>query len=78
MSFEDLGLAPFLLRALSEQGYENPTPIQEQAIPLALAGRVRSAHVQTSLVKDGDHRLSRGEDIALLVATVASLMAPRP
>jgi predicted RNA methylase len=39
MSFENLGLAPFLLRALSEQGYENPTPIQEQAIPLALEGR---------------------------------------
>ncbi len=32
MSFESLGLAPFLLRALAEQGYENPTPIQQQAI----------------------------------------------
>ena len=39
MSFESLGLAPFLLRALAEQGYETPTPIQEQAIPLALEGR---------------------------------------
>ena len=28
MSFESLGLAPFLLRALAEQGYETPTPIQ--------------------------------------------------
>ena len=36
MSFEDLGLAPFLLRALAEQGYETPTPIQQQAIPLVL------------------------------------------
>ncbi|KAG1356721.1 hypothetical protein G6F61_014602 [Rhizopus arrhizus] len=39
MSVESLGLAPFLLRALAEQGYENPTPIQQQAIPLALADR---------------------------------------
>ena len=51
MSFEDLGLAPFLLRALSEQGYENPTPIQEQAIPLALAGRDLLAGAQTGTGK---------------------------
>ena len=30
MSFESLGLAPFLLRALAEQGYETPTPIPQQ------------------------------------------------
>ncbi|WP_313349008.1 DEAD/DEAH box helicase [Stenotrophomonas sp.] len=51
MSFENLGLAPFLLRALSEQGYENPTPIQEQAIPLALAGRDLLAGAQTGTGK---------------------------
>jgi pimeloyl-ACP methyl ester carboxylesterase len=38
-----------------------------------LAGRLRSADVQTILVKDGDHRLSRPQDLALLVAAVASL-----
>ncbi|HEY0862205.1 MAG TPA: DEAD/DEAH box helicase, partial [Pseudoxanthomonas sp.] len=38
MTFESLGLAPALLRALDEQGYTEPTPIQAQAIPLALAG----------------------------------------
>ena len=38
-----------------------------------LAGRVRSADVQTTLVKDGDHRLSRPQDLDLLIATVASL-----
>jgi pimeloyl-ACP methyl ester carboxylesterase len=41
---------------------------------LHLAEKLRSADVQTLLVKDGDHRLSRDSDIALLVATVASLM----
>jgi ATP-dependent RNA helicase RhlE len=51
MSFESLGLAPFLLRALSEQGYENPTPIQQQAIPLALAGHDLLAGAQTGTGK---------------------------
>ena len=51
MSFESLGLAPFLLRALSEQGYETPTPIQQQAIPLALAGHDRLAGAQTGTGK---------------------------
>jgi pimeloyl-ACP methyl ester carboxylesterase len=40
---------------------------------LRIAERVRSADVQTILVKDGDHRLSRPQDIALLVETVARL-----
>ncbi len=39
MKFEALGLTRPILDALKEQGYENPTPIQEQAIPAALAGR---------------------------------------
>lgn len=36
MKFEDLGLEGPLLQALEEKGYETPTPIQEQAIPLVL------------------------------------------
>ena len=51
MSFESLGLAPFLLRALTEQGYDTPTPIQEQAIPLALEGRDLLAGAQTGTGK---------------------------
>ncbi len=39
-----------------------------------LASRLRSADVQTLLVKDGDHRLSRDQDIALLIATVSALL----
>jgi ATP-dependent RNA helicase DeaD len=37
--FESLGLAPTLLQTLSTLGYEEPTPIQQEAIPLLLAGR---------------------------------------
>lgn len=40
---------------------------------LDLAAQLRSADVQVTLVKDGDHRLSRPQDIALLVATIESL-----
>ncbi|WP_106092732.1 DEAD/DEAH box helicase [Enhygromyxa salina] len=39
MSFEQLGLVPSLLRAVRESGYDQPTPIQTQAIPPALARR---------------------------------------
>ena len=51
MSFESLGLSPALLRALADVGYETPTPIQEQAIPLALAGRDLLGGAQTGTGK---------------------------
>lgn len=40
---------------------------------LRLAEKLRSPDVQVTLVKDGDHRLSRAEDIALLLRTIANL-----
>lgn len=39
MSFKELGLSEPILKAVTETGYENPTPIQAQAIPLVLEGR---------------------------------------
>ena len=39
MTFQNLGLIPPILKALADQGYEQPSPIQEKAIPPALAGR---------------------------------------
>lgn len=53
------------------QGQQDPDVPWRTA--LAIAERVGSADVQTLLVKDGDHRLSRPQDIALLIATVAAL-----
>ena len=41
---------------------------------LELMKLLRSADVQTAFVKDGDHRLSRGRDVALLIATVNGLL----
>ena len=51
MSFDTLGLMPELLRAVREQGYETPTPIQTQAIPLVLEGRDLMARAQTGTGK---------------------------
>ena len=39
MTFRELGLTQSILKALAELGYEKPSPIQEKAIPPALAGR---------------------------------------
>src|SRR3954463_11273202 len=39
LSFAELDLAPEVLQAVRDAGYTHPTPIQQQAIPLALAGR---------------------------------------
>src|SRR6266571_3342239 len=51
MPFTSLGLAPELLRAVAEEGYEQPTPIQQEAIPLALAGRDLIGSAQTGTGK---------------------------
>ena len=50
-SFEDLDLAPEVLHAVRDAGYTHPTPIQEQAIPLALAGRDLIGLAQTGTGK---------------------------
>jgi ATP-dependent RNA helicase RhlE len=51
MSFETLGLAPELLRAVAAKGYSTPTPIQIKAIPAVLSGRDLVAGAQTGTGK---------------------------
>jgi ATP-dependent RNA helicase RhlE len=51
MQFSDLGLVAELLRAVEEQGYTQPTPIQEQAIPPILLGQDVMAGAQTGTGK---------------------------
>ncbi len=66
MSFSDLGLAPELLRAVADKGYDVPSPIQLQAIPAVLAGRDVLAGAQTGTGKTAGfvlpilHRLAGG------------------
>jgi ATP-dependent RNA helicase RhlE len=51
VDFSGLGLAEPLLRAISEEGYTQPTPIQQKAIPLVMAGRDLLAAAQTGTGK---------------------------
>lgn len=51
MSFETLGLSADILRAVTEKGYSEPTPIQREAIPVILAGRDVLAGAQTGTGK---------------------------
>ena len=51
MKFEELNLAPAIIKAVLEQGYETPTPIQAQAIPLVLAGHDLLGGAQTGTGK---------------------------
>ncbi|HEY0847582.1 MAG TPA: DEAD/DEAH box helicase [Noviherbaspirillum sp.] len=49
--FEDFGLSPEILRALADQGYVHPTPIQAEAIPIVLQGRDVMGAAQTGTGK---------------------------
>ncbi|MBC7456534.1 MAG: DEAD/DEAH box helicase, partial [Massilia sp.] len=49
--FDQFGLAPAILRALTDQGYVHPTPIQAQAIPIVLQGRDVMGAAQTGTGK---------------------------
>jgi len=51
MSFNNIGLSADILRAVSEQGYSKPTPIQRQAIPVVLQGKDILAGAQTGTGK---------------------------
>ena len=51
MNFDELNLAPAILKAVREQGYETPTAIQAQAIPLVLAGHDLLGGAQTGTGK---------------------------
>ncbi len=66
MNFDELNLAPEILKAVREQGYETPTPIQAQAIPVVLQGHDLLAGAQTGTGKTAAftlpllHRLAQG------------------
>ena len=57
MAFTSLGLSEALLRAVAEQGYGSPTPIQSRAIPAVLEGRDILAAAQTGTGKTAGYAL---------------------
>ena len=73
MKFQELELAPELLRAVEELGYEEPTPIQAMAIPEALTGKDVLGRAQTGTGKTAAfmlptlHRLRDGDGLRALI-----------
>src|SRR3954469_20751933 len=63
-TFDSLGLKPELLRAVAEQGYTTPTPIQLQAIPIVLAGRDLLGAAQTGTGKTAGFTLPLLQNLA--------------
>ncbi len=57
MSFDTLGLSPKVLAAVETAGFETPTPIQEQSIPIVLAGRDLLGLAQTGTGKTASFTL---------------------
>jgi ATP-dependent RNA helicase RhlE len=85
MNFSDLGLPPELLRAVTEKGYDTPTPIQAQAIPAVLNDRDVLAGAQTGTGKTAafvlpilaklDRRTTDGAPRALVLTPTRELAA---
>jgi ATP-dependent RNA helicase RhlE len=71
-SFESLGLSAELLRAVAEQGYTEPTPIQAQAIPIVLSGRDLLGAAQTGTGKTAGFTLPLLQRLATGANTSAS------
>ena len=66
--FEDMGLEPALLKGVNEAGFEHCTPIQAQALPLALAGRDVA----------GQARTGTGKTAAFLIAAMNRILRGAP
>ncbi len=76
MSFDALGLAPEIMKAINEVGYTEPTPIQAEAIPEVLRGRDVLGIAQTGTGKTASftlpmiHRLMKGRAKARMPRTL--------
>ena len=73
-SFADLGLSESLLKTLSEIGYETPSPIQAQCIPVLLDGRDMIGMAQTGTGKTAAFALPLMEQIDIKVAKPQALI----
>src|SRR5690606_10263359 len=65
MTFESLGLHPSILKALTEAGYTEPTPVQAQAVPAGIEGRDMMVSSQTGSGKTAAFMLPALHKIAV-------------
>ncbi|MDX6807631.1 DEAD/DEAH box helicase [Terrihabitans rhizophilus] len=81
-TFAELGLHPAILKALTAEGYENPTPIQEKAIPFLMQGRDLLGIAQTGTGKTAAfalpilHRLASDKKVAPRRSCRALVLSP--
>lgn len=75
-TFAELGLSDALVSTLSGLGYDEPTPIQAQAIPLLLAGRDVIAQAQTGTGKTAAFALPMIERVTDALVVQALVLAP--
>ena len=68
MTFEELNIIPPILEALNQEGYVTPTPIQEKAIPIILAGNDLLGCAQTGT----------GKTAAFSIPIIQNLQAETP
>ncbi len=75
MTFDELNLAPAIVQAVREQGYDTPTPIQAEAIPAVLSGQDLMACAQTGTGKTAGFTLPM---LPLLAPYANSSPSPAP
>ena len=76
MRFEELGLTPELVNAVTELGYEEPTPIQRMAIPIALEGKDLLGRAQTGTGKTAAFMLPTLQRLRGKEGTKALVLCP--
>jgi len=72
--FKELGISDLTIRALSDMGFEEPTPIQEQAIPLLLAGKDLVGQAQTGTGKTAAFGIPLLENIGKSVGAIFGIV----
>ena len=78
MSFSELGLSENIVRAVSEQGYTTPTPIQKQAIPAVISGGDLLAGAQTGTGKTAGFTLPILQRLSTSAVTPKNKLDRRP
>lgn len=76
MTFEHIGLHASLLKALIEAGYTKPTPVQQQAVPAAIAGRDLLVSSQTGSGKTAAFMLPALHKFANIEQTISANTSP--
>lgn len=78
MSFEELGLSAEVLRAVTEEGYDSPTPIQQKAIPIVLSGKDVMASAQTGTGKTAGFTLPLLQRLSTTPTPAKKGKGPKP